>query len=354
MVSSGGTAQSLRSLGIPATDVAELTGFPSMLGGRVKTLHPAVHAGILAKAQDTDELHTHGFKPFDLVCVNLYPFQEWLNSGNKSMKEGVEVIDIGGSSLLRGAAKNCERVTILSSPAQYDALAEELQRYKGATSHSFRQLCAARAFRHSADYDEAIAGWFQQSSAPSQKQEGEEQEVMPSKVQLPLTRVAKLRYGENPHQAAALYSANSSHQPLSKIQGQRELSFNNLVDASRAIASLRFLPMPACAVIKHASPCGAAQSDNLVSAWEKAVATDKESAFGGIVAFNREVDDGVAQALLDFGFLEVVIAPAFSEQALSIFAKRKNLRCLLSPETSDAQGLQWSHLGGPHFLAQQG
>ena len=319
LVSTGTTAEILRTEGVEVTPVSEVTGFPEMMGGRVKTLHPAVHAGILADKGNPDhleELAAQGIEPFDLVVVNLYPFEATVASG-ASPAEVVEQIDIGGPTLLRAAAKNFGSVGVVVSPARYpDVLAAAR---KGGLDEPLRRSLAAEAFDHVAMYDAAISRWFRE-------------ETMPPSLTLGLERVAQLRYGENPHQGAALYREVLGAGPLggaAVLQG-KEMSFNNWLDADAARALASALEGAAAVIVKHHNPCGAAVRASHAEAYAAALASDPVSAFGGVAAFNGVVAEDAARAMADV-FTEVVIAPGFTDGALEAFKERANLRVVAAP-----------------------
>jgi phosphoribosylaminoimidazolecarboxamide formyltransferase/IMP cyclohydrolase len=327
LVSSGGTAQALRDAGIAVTPVEEVTGFPEMLGGRVKTLHPKIHGGILAdrrKPEHVEELKAHAIEPFDLVVVNLYPFRETV-AGGAPADEVIEKIDIGGPAMVRAAAKNFESVGVVVSPARYEGIVEELRREGGLSRETRREL-AAEAFAHTAAYDAAVAGWF-----------GAREDALPSFVGLALRKVDDLRYGENPHQRGALYREVAGPGPLAGarvlLEG-KEMSFNNWLDVHAAHTLATALAKPAAVIVKHNNPCGVAVAASLAEAYERAFECDTVSAFGGIVAFNQEAGEDAARAMAEV-FTEVVVAPGFTDAALHAFGTRKNLRIVQVPEPTD-------------------
>jgi phosphoribosylaminoimidazolecarboxamide formyltransferase/IMP cyclohydrolase len=329
LVSTGGTAKALRDAGLAVKDVSELTGFPEMMDGRVKTLHPTVHGGLLAlrdNAEHVAAMEAHGIGAIDLVVVNLYPFEATVAKG-ASREEVIENIDIGGPSMVRSAAKNHGFVTILTDPADYPTLIAEMEANGGATTQAFRTRMAGKAYARTAAYDSAIASWFAFSPAAS-----DEPMLFPETLPLAFKRADTLRYGENPHQSAAIYvpqvSGTAGVPQAKQLQG-KELSYNNLNDADAALElAAEFAGQePAVVIVKHANPCGVAQGGSLLSAWEAALACDSVSAFGGIVAVNTELDAATAEAISAI-FTEVVIAPSVSAEAREIFAKKKNLRLL--------------------------
>jgi len=338
LVSTGSTARALREVGLEVTEVAEVTGSPEMLDGRVKTLHPAIHAGILADRSNPEherELAARGIEPFDLVVVNLYPFQRTVASG-AGRNETVEQIDIGGPTLLRAAAKNFGSVAVVVNPRRYDDVLGAVRESRGTTLE-LRLALAEEAFAHVASYDASIAAWFARWAG---------RDDLPPTLTLGLERLHDLRYGENPHQRAGLYRGVLSAAPLggARVLQGKKMSFNNWLDAEAARALAGALDAPAAVIVKHHNPCGAAVAERLADAYRAALASDTVSAFGGVVAFNREVDGGAAGAMAEV-FTEVVIAPAFSEEALEAFAARKNLRVVEAPPPA-APGLEVRPIDG--------
>ena len=344
LISTGGTATALRDAGLTVTDVAELTGFPEMMDGRVKTLHPKVHGGLLADrdiASHTDALTAHGIGAIDLAVINLYPFVATVAKG-AGRDEIIENIDIGGPAMVRSAAKNHAHVAIVTSPKDYTELTAAMDANGGATPLTLRKRLAATAFAHTAAYDAAVASWFAFA---------DQGQFFPPVLPLALTRQDTLRYGENPHQQAALYIPQTGAAGIAaaaQVQG-KELSYNNINDADGAlklIAEWRDGP-PACAIIKHANPCGVATGATLAEAYAKAFDCDRTSAFGGIVAFNRTLDRATAEAVAAI-FTEVVIAPDADADALVVFAAKKNLRLLLTGALPDPRrpGLSLTQIGG--------
>jgi phosphoribosylaminoimidazolecarboxamide formyltransferase/IMP cyclohydrolase len=332
IVSTGGTAATLRKLGANVRDISDLTGFPEMMDGRVKTLHPKVHGGLLGIRDNPEHaaaMEEHGIAPIDLVVVNLYPFLSTVMSGAER-DIVIENIDIGGPSMVRSAAKNHAHVAIVTDPADYAALLLELETTRGATSLDLRRRLAAKAFALTAEYDSTISQWF---AFADQGQRWPQSWAFSSKLK------SGLRYGENPHQSAALYlpigPAAHGVAQAQQVQG-KELSYNNLNDANAALelaAEFRDGP-PTVVIVKHANPCGVATRDSLIDAWKEALACDSVSAFGGIVATNRPLDAATADAITQI-FTEVVVAPDADEEAKSIFARKKNLRLLLTGELPD-------------------
>lgn len=330
MLATGGTARFLQENGFAVTPVENLTGFPEILEGRVKTLHPKIFGGLLARrdsAVHAEQLARHGIGLIDLVVVNLYPFREVVARPGVEQAEALENIDIGGVALIRAAAKNFPGVAVATHPSQYDAIIAELQNHDGGLSPATRRRLAAAAFSCTASYDAAVQFYL---SA------GAESRGLPDTLLLALDKVQDLRYGENPHQRAALYrdpfGGDAGFARAAQLQG-REISYNNYADADSALQIVRSFREPCCAIIKHANPCGVAIGQNLAQAYQKAKATDPVAAFGGIVGCNGEVDGGTAEKIAEL-FTEVVIAPAFHPEALRIFSNKKNLRVLLIPEAS--------------------
>jgi phosphoribosylaminoimidazolecarboxamide formyltransferase/IMP cyclohydrolase len=322
LVSSGGTAAAIRDAGVPVTPVEEVTGFPEMLDGRVKTLHPRIHGGLLAdtrKPEHLAQLAAHGIEPFDLVVVNLYPFRETVASG-AGADDVIEKIDIGGPAMVRAAAKNYESVGVVVDPSSYPAIVEEL-RERGGLSRDTRERLAAAAFAHTAAYDAAVAGWFAERAAETD---------LPAFVGLALEKVGDLRYGENPHQRGALYREASGPSGGARVLQGKDMSFNNWLDAEAAASLVAALPGPACVIVKHNNPCGVAVAGTQDEAYRRAFDCDTVSAFGGIVAFDTAVTGGAAEAMREV-FTEVVIAPGFEQDALAVFAERPNLRLLEAP-----------------------
>jgi phosphoribosylaminoimidazolecarboxamide formyltransferase/IMP cyclohydrolase len=337
IVSTGGTAHTLEQAGIPVTPIEGVTGFPEIMDGRVKTLHPAVHGGILARRDlpaHVEELARHGFQPIDLVAVNLYPFRETIARPDVKLADAIEQIDIGGPSMLRSAAKNHEFVLVVVDPADYPRVIDALKRR--AVTPEFRRQLAAKVFQHTAAYDGAIAGYL-----------GASGEDLPPAMTLVLQRLQPLRYGENPDQRAALYAVEEPRgiAAMRQIQG-KELSFNNLLDLDGASWALApWSDRAACAIIKHTTPCGIALGATLEEAYRRALAADPQSAFGGIVAFNSVVDAAAAKAVAEI-FVEVVVAPRFHQEAVEVFARKKNLRVVELPLPDDRPSLDFKRVRG--------
>jgi phosphoribosylaminoimidazolecarboxamide formyltransferase/IMP cyclohydrolase len=325
ILASSGTKSHLEKSGIKAEEVSAYTGSPEILGGRVKTLHPKIHAGLLAdrdNAEHRDTLSAGGIDPIDVVVINLYPFEEKFRSGDLSEKEMTEFIDIGGITLLRAAAKNHQFVTVLTHPDQYADVIEEIKN-NGSTSLATRRRLAKDAFKLSSYYDATIARFFQEIT---------DEELMPETLSFGFAREALLRYGENPHQQAAIYASQEDSPLLSMTQLQgKELSFNNYLDFIGALSLARDLGEGSVAIIKHTNPCGASWHGGLLEAYKRALKCDPLSAFGGIVAVNGTIDEELAEEMKGL-FLEVIIARSFSEDALRKFSKKKNLRLLTIPD----------------------
>jgi phosphoribosylaminoimidazolecarboxamide formyltransferase / IMP cyclohydrolase len=327
LLSTGGTARALRAAGLEVRDVSDVTDHPEIMDGRVKTLHPAVHAGLLARAAheaDARQIQALGYEPIDMVVVNLYPFRETIAVPDARFEDAVENIDIGGPAMIRAAAKNHERVWVVVEPAAYDAVLAALDEAADAQL-ALRRGLAARAFDHVAAYDASIARYLGTETESSPEESARE---LPQNVTITLEKVQDLRYGENPEQAAAFYRqpGHGGFGGLRQLQG-KELSFNNLLDMDAAVLAVSAWPPaePACVVIKHTTPCGIAIGESAEGAFRRALATDPTSAFGSVIGLNVPVDEATAEALRGL-FVEVVIAPGFDEAALSLLAQKKNLR----------------------------
>ncbi|MBA3565074.1 MAG: bifunctional phosphoribosylaminoimidazolecarboxamide formyltransferase/IMP cyclohydrolase [Gammaproteobacteria bacterium] len=326
LVSTGGTAALLREHGLSVTEVSDVTGFPEIMDGRVKTLHPNIHGGILARrGRDDASLEAHGIAPIDLVAANLYPFIETTRRPDCSLQQAIENIDIGGPAMLRAAAKNHAFVTVLVHAGDYVPLLEALAANGGCVPEDMRLNLATRAFRHTASYDAAIAGYLAEQASPG------ELPPLGESLLIAYSKRMDLRYGENPHQRAALYVEPAAYgaSVATAVQRQgKELSFNNIADADAALECVKQFAAPACVIVKHANPCGAAADDTLTAAYERAYATDPTSAFGGIIAFNRTLDSATANRILERQFVEVVLAPEVEDGALQVFAGKENVRLL--------------------------
>jgi phosphoribosylaminoimidazolecarboxamide formyltransferase/IMP cyclohydrolase len=321
ILSTGGTWRQLGEAGIEAVEVSSKTGFPEIMGGRVKTLHPIIHGGLLARRGiDDDVMSEHGIEPIDLLAVNLYPFEETVSKADVTLADAIENIDIGGPAMIRAASKNHDGVAVVVDPDDYDAILEALESEQ--LTEEYRRGLAAKAYAHTASYDTAITRYL--ATALSDKRFGE-------RFLYSGSRIEELRYGENPHQEAAFYrdqdpvcgSVAGAHQ----LQG-KALSYNNIADSDAALECVKQFSQPACVIVKHANPCGVALSENILGAYEKAFATDPTSAFGGIIAFNHNLDSTTARAIIDKQFVEVIIAPDIGDDALTVLAEKKNVRVL--------------------------
>jgi len=320
IISTGGTAELLRKKGVPVREISSFTGSPEVLEGRVKTLHPRVHGGLLYKrgnSKHEKEAREQGFEPIDLVVVNLYPFEQTIANPDVTLAEAIENIDIGGPSMIRSAAKNYESVTVVVDPADYDAVLETMGKHERETTLKLRERLAIKAFNRTAEYDRIIANFLNK------------QQRTDASFALSLPLAMRLRYGENPHQDAALYGDFDRY--FEKLQG-KELSFNNILDISAATNLIAEFEEPAVAILKHTNPCGVGSDPDLRKAWEKAFATDKQAPFGGIIVCNRPLNEAVAKVISEI-FSEVIIAPEFEIEARAILQKKKNLRLirLLTP-----------------------
>jgi phosphoribosylaminoimidazolecarboxamide formyltransferase/IMP cyclohydrolase len=329
LISTGGTAKLLRDSGIAVKDISELTGFPEMLDGRVKTLHPKVHGGILHRREDpkhTAAVAEHGIQPIDMVVVNLYAFEKTAAKAGVAFHELIENIDIGGPSMIRSAAKNFHDVAIVTSPGDYDAIAEELARSGGALSLDTKWRLAKKAFATTAAYDSAIASTLERVSRDDSFHLHPAEESFPQTLRLSFQKTINLRYGENPHQKAAMYSDGSGAGVANARQLQgKDLSYNNIVDLQAAWDLAQEFDEPVCAIIKHTNPAGTATGKTLAEAYKKALECDPVSAFGGVIGVNRPIDGSAAEEMHKL-FLEVIAAPAFDDAAKAKFATKKNLR----------------------------
>ena len=345
MLSTGGTAKLLRDGGIDVTEVSDHTGFPEMLDGRVKTLHPKIHGGILARRDLTahaDAIKQAGIAPIDLVVVNLYPFTQTIAREGCTFEEAIENIDIGGPAMLRSAAKNHAHVAVVTDPADYAGILHEMQSANGAVGAPMRFKLAQKAFSHTAAYDGAISNYLTALATDGTRA------AFPQRLNLNFELAQTLRYGENPHQNAAFYRdlepAAGSLARYTQLQG-KELSYNNIADADAAWECVKTFTQPACVIIKHANPCGVAVAAGTLDAYRLALATDPTSAFGGIIAFNRELDAETAQAVAG-QFVEVLIAPAVSTAAKAVLAKKENVRLLEVPLAPGANIFETKRVGG--------
>ena len=339
LVSTGGTFRALQDAGLPAVEVSSVTEFPEMMDGRVKTLHPKIHGGILGRRdQDQAVMAEHGIEAIDLVCVNLYPFKETIANPDKTHEDAIENIDIGGPAMVRSAAKNHQFVGIVTSPLQYQTVLSELQ--AGGLSFETRKQLAKAAFQHTAEYDGAIANYLGRDNEAAQ---------YPEKLFMHFERDSVLRYGENPHQSAAFYrdpSVSGSSVGTSQQLAGKALSFNNIADTDAALECVRQFEAPACVIVKHANPCGVAVEGSILEAYEKAFETDPTSAFGGIIAFNRSLDAKTADRILERQFVEVIITPGVEPGVVELFEKKPSVRLLTvgsleqTPAQSDYRRVQ--------------
>ena len=338
IVSTGGTANTLREAGITVRDISEITGFPEMMDGRVKTLHPRVHGGLLAVRDNADHLaalQQHGIEPIDLVVVNLYPFVETIKRAGVTRAEAIEQIDIGGPAMIRSAAKNSQDVAVVVSSEQYAAIIDELKKHDGALSLQTRNRLAQKAFEQTAQYDLNVSAYLADSSGP-----------LPDRLSWTMKKITDLRYGENPHQKAALYQTSTGAGIANAtILSGKEMSFNNYVDAEAAWQLVCDFEQTACAIIKHTNPAGVGLGETASEAYQKALATDPVSAFGGIVAFNCGVDASAAQEVTRI-FTEVIIAPEYDTAALEILRAKKNLRVIRMNSNERSSGVELKQVGG--------
>ena len=333
LLSTGGTARLLAAAGLAVTEVSSYTGFPEIMDGRVKTLHPRVHGGLLGRRGTDDAvMREHGIEPIDLLVVNLYPFAETVARPGASYDEGVENIDIGGPAMLRAAAKNHAHVAVVVDPADYGALLAALG--AGGTDFALRRRLAARAYAHTARYDAMVADWLARQADPDAA-------PFPEALELRFVKKLDLRYGENPHQHAAFYADAVAHgtgiADGRQLQG-KELSYNNIADADTALECVRQFDDAACVIVKHANPCGVALAATAEAAYRQAYRTDPTSAFGGIIAFNRPLDAATARAIVDQQFVEVIVAPEASDAALAITAQKANVRVLVTGALAGPSG----------------
>ena len=345
ILSTGGTAQLLERHGIGVKEVAEHTGFPEIMGGRVKTLHPKIHGGLLGRRGiDEAVMRDHAIEPIDLLAVNLYPFAATVARADCSYDDAVDNIDIGGPAMVRAAAKNHASVTVVVDPVDYRALLDELAANHGATRTVIRQTLAAKAFAHTAQYDAMVSAYFTGAV-------GDGGPTFPDDLNMSLRKRRDLRYGENPHQQAAFYTdpraIGASITQATQIQG-KEMSYNNIADADTALECVRQFEAPACVIVKHANPCGVALADDIGAAYAQAFRTDPTSAFGGIIAFNRELDANTARTIVDSQFVEVILAPRIAESAAVILAGKDNVRVLAVGDltTPVAQLLEYKSVAG--------
>jgi phosphoribosylaminoimidazolecarboxamide formyltransferase/IMP cyclohydrolase len=354
IISTGGTARTLREAGIEVRDISAVTDFPEMMDGRVKTLHPRIHGGLLALRDNEEHLaamREFNIEPIDLVVVNLYPFEQTVASEGVTVEEAIEQIDIGGPSMIRSAAKNFRDVAVVVSADEYELVSDELQRNKGALSSELRRELALLAFEQTAAYDAAIADYLNQLEMEEFPTEIPPDALLENDA-LILVKSSDLRYGENPHQQAALYRIEDPYREVtsqgiatSEVLSGKEMSYNNYVDADAAWQLVSDFNELACAIIKHTNPAGVATGSSAEEAYRRALETDPVSAFGGIVAFNQKVDEAAARAVAEI-FTEVVIAPDYEEAALDVLRSKKNLRVLRAGETQPPEGLEYKQISG--------
>lgn len=348
LLSTGGTYRMLQENGIEVTEVSAHTGFPEIMDGRVKTLHPKIHGGILGRrASDADVMQEHDIAPIDLVVVNLYPFRETIAKPGVSLDEAVENIDIGGPTMVRAAAKNHADVTILVNSADYPSVADELKSENGQISYETRFQMAVKAFEHTASYDAAIANHFGMLVPPGT-------EDFPRTYNIQMNKVQDLRYGENPHQRAAFYREENISEPCiasaRQLQG-KALSYNNIADTDAALECVKQFTESACVIVKHANPCGVAVAESPLAAYEAAYATDPESAFGGIIALNRCLEAELAKTILDRQFVEVIVAPEVDDQASAALASKPNIRVLVTGKWNGlTTGMDYKRVSGGLLL----
>ena len=350
LLSTGGTAGLIAEQGIAVTEISDHTGFPEMMAGRVKTLHPKVHGGILGRRGIDDAVMLeHGIDPIDLVIINLYPFQQTVANPDCSLEDAIENIDIGGPAMVRAAAKNHASVTVVVDPADYAQLLAEMAD-DNAVSDDTRFSLAIKAYEHTAQYDGAIANYF------GRLVQKPEDRAFPRTLNLQYQHAQAMRYGENPHQAAAFYTAAQSHEPsvsnARSLQG-KALSFNNIADTDAALECVKQFSDPCCVIVKHANPCGVAIAEDIHQAYQRAYSTDPESAFGGIIAFNRRLDAVTASAIIAQQFVEVIIAPGVDDDAVAALSSKENVRLLCCDAWGEASVRNdYKHVNGG-LLVQQ-
>jgi len=354
IISTGGTARTLRDAGIHVTDISEVTGFPEMMDGRVKTLHPHIHGALLALRDREEHLRAmreHGINQIDMVVVNLYPFEQTIAREGVTLEEAVEQIDIGGPSMIRSAAKNFRHVAVVVETSGYELIIQELEQNKGALSAELRRALALQAFAHTSAYDSAIFEYLSGLEAEDLSDEIPPDSLQETDAQI-LSKISDLRYGENPHQKAALYKVDDPYKPAevggvaqAELLNGKEMSFNNYVDADAAWQLVSDFDEATCAIIKHTNPAGVGAGASLLEAYRRALQTDPVSAFGGIVAFNRQVDAAAARTVTEI-FTEVIIAPDYDPEALEALRAKKNLRVLRAGAPQRSPGLDYRQITG--------
>ncbi|WP_445496090.1 bifunctional phosphoribosylaminoimidazolecarboxamide formyltransferase/IMP cyclohydrolase [Photorhabdus sp. SF281] len=351
LLSTGGTARLLADSGLKVTEVSDYTGFPEMMDGRVKTLHPKVHGGILGRREQDDEImEQYQISPIDMVVVNLYPFAQTVAKPDCTLEDAVENIDIGGPTMVRSAAKNHKDVAIVVNSNDYEKIIEEMGNNQGSLTQSTRFDLAIKAFEHTAAYDSMIANYFGKRVPPYYGDTTQPSGRFPRTLNLNFTKKQDMRYGENSHQDAAFYIeeniSEASIATATQLQG-KALSYNNIADTDAALECVKEFSEPACVIVKHANPCGVAVGKDIHEAYDRAFKTDPTSAFGGIIAFNRELDTKTAQAIIDRQFVEVIIAPSINEDALPILATKQNVRVLVSGKwETRVAGLDFKRVNG--------
>ena len=353
ILSTGGTANHLKNAAIPVKEVSEYTGFPEMLDGRVKTLHPKIHAGLLALRQNKehmDKLKQHQIDLIDMVVVNLYPFESVTQRKNVTLEEAIENIDIGGPAMLRSAAKNYKSVAVVCNPDRYDEIVKELEVNSGILSDAVLFRLAVEAFGHTARYDSVIADFL------GRRTKSEEFSLLPAEITFKFKKIQDLRYGENPHQKASFYSDEDGQAGLAAIKQfhGKELSYNNILDLHAAVEFIRGFKQPTAVIIKHNNPTGLAEDTTLAKAYQKAWQCDPVSAFGGIIGLNRKVDTATAKKMIAGGFMECIIAPGFEEEAYRILAQKKNIRLIdFDFSTDDKETFDFKKVSGGLLLQEK-
>jgi len=356
LLSTGGTAATILKSGIDVTEVSDVTEFPEMMDGRVKTLHPKIHGAILGRRNvDAAVMDEHDITGIDLVVVNLYPFVETISKPDCTLADAIENIDIGGPAMIRSAAKNHADVTVVTDPSDYDEIVASVKA-SGGVSVEERYKLACKAFTHTAAYDGAVSRYLTSQSLTSSVSDDAPASKFDSELQINLSKIQDLRYGENPHQAAAFYSRENSGSSgianAQQLQG-KELSFNNIGDSDAALECVFQFDEPACVIVKHANPCGVSIAANISDAYEKAYITDPVSAFGGIIAFNRELDADTARAMADRQFIEVLLAPDFHPNAIKVLEEKPNVRVLkVQAEQNVSSGAVYQSVGGGMLVQQ--